>query len=164
MIGKYLFYYSSILFVSLLISILLNLPEDRHKKYHKNYSEEIASKNFDFIIVGAGSAGSVLANRLSENKIVSVLVLEAGGSDNYIKIKIPAAFSQNFGGNSDWAYDSVPQSNKGNFSVYLPRGKVIGGSLSINAMIYLRGSAYDYDSWKKNGWSYDELLPFFQKI
>ena len=163
MIGKYLFYSTSILFVSLLIFVLLNLPEDRLKKYHINYSDEIASKNFDFIIVGAGSAGSVLANRLSENKNVSVLLLEAGGSDTDIKIKIPAAFYQNFEGNSDWAYDSVPQANKGNFSVFLPRGKVIGGSSSINAMIYIRGSAYDYDSWKKNGWSYDELLPFFKK-
>jgi choline dehydrogenase len=160
---KYLFFSFLILLMSLIIFIYFQLPEDRLLKYHRNYNFDINSRKFDFIIVGAGSAGSVLANRLSENKNISVLLLEAGGSDTDVRIKIPAAFSQTFESSSDWAYNSIPQANKGNFSIFLPRGKVLGGSSSINAMIYIRGSAYDYDSWNMTGWSYDDLLPFFKK-
>lgn len=160
---RYTFISLIILLLSLIIFIYFQLPEDRLLKYHRNYNFNIKSKKFDFIIIGAGSAGSVLANRLSENKNYSVLLLEAGGSDTDVRIKIPAAFSQNFESSSDWAYNSIPQANKGNFSIFLPRGKVLGGSSSINAMIYMRGSAYDYDSWNMTGWSYDDLLPFFKK-
>ena len=159
---------SFILFLSLAIYIYINIPEDKIKRYHSNY-QKVVSKSaeyFDFIIVGAGSAGSVLANRLSKNRNVTVLLLEAGGSDVDIRIKIPAAWSQNFETSHDWAYNSIPQENNGNYSIFLPRGKVLGGSSSINAMIYIRGSAYDYDEWENmgfKGWSYDNLLPYFKK-
>jgi choline dehydrogenase len=123
-------------------------------------------KSFDFIIVGSGSAGSVLANRLSASGNHTVLLLEAGGPDNDLLIKIPSAMAKTFKTKIDWGFDSVPQALKGNYSVFLPRGKVLGGSSSINAGIYIRGSAYDYDSWKNynvSGWDYDTMLGYFKK-
>lgn len=123
--------------------------------------------NFDFIIIGAGSAGCLLANRLSANPQHQVLLLEAGGKDSNQNIHIPAAFNKLFRSSADWNYDTVPQPHMGNRPMYQPRGKVLGGSSSINAMIYIRGHRADYDGWAalgNKGWSYEEVLPYFKKF
>ena len=150
--GLKLYLYSlSILLLSLVVFIYVRLPVNKLKKYHTNYGKKLQNLQgkevYDFIIIGAGTAGSILANRLSE-KNVSVLLLEVGGVDNDIRVKIPAAFNLNFETENDWAFNSIPQESKGNHTIYLPSGKILGGSSSINAMIYLRGSAHDYDEWE----------------
>jgi choline dehydrogenase len=119
---------------------------------------------FDYVIVGAGSAGCVLAGRLSEQADVSVAVLEAGGSDRTLNVRIPAAFAKMFRTGRDWEYFSDPEPGLMGRRVYMPRGKMIGGSSSLNAMLYVRGNATDFDEWAKDGatgWSYDEVLPYF---
>ncbi len=121
---------------------------------------------YDYIIIGAGSAGCVLANRLSEDPKVKVLLLEAGGRDTRREIHIPAAFSKLFKTPCDWAYYTDPEAQLGNRSLYWPRGKVLGGSSSINAMIYIRGNRADYNGWRdlgNPGWGYDDVLPYFKK-
>ncbi len=121
---------------------------------------------FDFIIIGAGSAGCVLANRLSENDMHSVLLLEAGGLDEKQEIHVPAAFSKLFKTKVDWNYTTTGQQNAQNRNIYQPRGKVIGGCSSINAMIYIRGNKVDFDEWEaegNEGWGYDSVLPYFKK-
>jgi choline dehydrogenase len=121
---------------------------------------------YDYIIVGAGSAGCTLANRLSEDSQTSVLLLEAGGNDKEQKIHIPAAFSQLFKSAYDWAYYTEEEAGMANRKMYWPRGKVLGGSSSINAMIYIRGHRHDYDSWRdagNEGWGYADVLPYFKK-
>jgi len=122
---------------------------------------------FDFIIVGAGSAGCVLANRLSRNPGNRVLLLEAGGSDWHPLIHIPAGFAKLIDVDSiNWAYETEPQAQLGGRRIYWPRGKVLGGSSSINAMCYCRGHRKDYDDWAAGGaagWGFDEVLPFFMK-
>jgi choline dehydrogenase len=121
---------------------------------------------YDYIIIGAGSAGCVLANRLSENPAVKVLLLEAGGRDNRKEIHIPLAFSKLFKGPCDWTYFTEPEPQLGNRSLYWPRGKVLGGSSSINAMIYIRGHHADYEQWRdlgNSGWGYADVLPYFKK-
>ncbi len=120
----------------------------------------------DYIVVGAGSAGCVVAARLSEDPSVSVLLLEAGKPDKKQDIHIPAAFSNLFHTEYDWDYRTVPQAELDNRELYWPRGKVLGGSSSINAMMWVRGVPADYDAWAKAGnagWSYDELLPYFKR-
>jgi choline dehydrogenase len=117
---------------------------------------------YDYVIVGAGSAGCVLAARLSADPGVRVLVLEAGGADRKTEIRIPAAFSKLFRSEVDWAYDSEPEDGLDGRRIYLPRGKVIGGSSSINSMIYQRGDRADFDAWG-DGWAYDEVLASFQR-
>ncbi|GAB5535652.1 MAG: GMC family oxidoreductase N-terminal domain-containing protein [Rubricoccaceae bacterium] len=120
----------------------------------------------DYVIVGAGSAGCVLANRLSANPEVSVLLLEAGGKDTQAPIHIPAAFSKLFQTEADWNYRTVPQEHAAGRDLYWPRGKVLGGSSSINAMIYIRGHHADYDGWAAEGcegWSYADVLPYFKR-
>lgn len=120
----------------------------------------------DYIIIGAGSAGCVLANRLSTDPGNSVLLVEAGASDKKREIHIPAAFSELFKTSVDWAYESTPQHSAAGRKLFLPRGKVLGGSSSINAMIYIRGNKADYDHWAElgnRGWGYDDLLPYFTK-
>ncbi len=119
---------------------------------------------FDFIIIGAGSAGCVLANRLSADSSVSVLLLEAGGPDSKLEIHIPAAYSKLNRTAVDWSFWTEPQSAVGNMRLYLPRGKTLGGSSSTNAMAYVRGNREDYNDWAKlgnAGWSYDDVLPYF---
>jgi choline dehydrogenase len=121
---------------------------------------------FDYIIIGAGSAGCVLANRLSENPSNSVLLLEAGGPDKKLEIGIPAGYGKLFKSEVDWGFWTEPQEFVNNRKIYLPRGKALGGSSSTNAMAYVRGNAADFDEWAdmgNPGWSYDEVLPFFKK-
>jgi choline dehydrogenase len=121
---------------------------------------------YDYIIIGAGSAGCTLANRLSEDPKIKVLLLEAGGRDTRKEIHIPLAFSKLFKGPCDWAYYTEPEERLGNRSMYWPRGKVLGGSSSINAMIYIRGNRADYDQWRdlgNPGWGYADVLPCFKK-
>ncbi|MGN9795735.1 GMC family oxidoreductase [Streptomyces sp. OZ13] len=121
---------------------------------------------YDYVIVGAGSAGCVLAARLSEDPEVRVALIEAGGPDTAQEIHIPAAFPQLFKSGLDWDLDSEPEPSIGGRRTYLPRGKVFGGCSSINAMIYIRGNRIDYDSWAAagaTGWSYDDVLPYFRR-
>ena len=121
---------------------------------------------YDYIIVGAGSAGCVLANRLTEDPTTTVLLLEAGGPDEAQAIHIPLAFSTLFKTPLDWAYETAEQPQLHNCRLYWPRGKVLGGSSSINAMVYIRGNRRDYDHWSalgNEGWSYSDVLPYFKK-
>ena len=121
---------------------------------------------YDYIIVGAGSAGCVLANRLTEDPAVKVLLLEAGGPDDKMEIHIPVTFGQLFKSGVDWAYMTEPQAALEQRSLYWPRGKVLGGSSSLNAMIYIRGHGAVYDSWEEagnEGWEYTDLLPYFKR-
>ena len=122
---------------------------------------------FDYIVVGAGSAGCVLANRLSADPNNRVLLLEAGGSDNWIWFHIPVGYLFAIGNpRSDWMFKTEAEPGLNGRSLNYPRGKVIGGSSAINAMIYMRGQAGDYDHWRQlglPGWSWDDVLPFFKK-
>jgi choline dehydrogenase len=123
-------------------------------------------KQFDYIIVGAGSAGCVLANRLSAAPGINVLLLEAGSPDKQKEIHIPAAFAKLFKSPLDWAYETESEPGLNNRRLYWPRGKMLGGSSSLNAMIYVRGAKSDYDHWQalgNDGWSFDDLLPYFKK-
>ena len=120
----------------------------------------------DYVIVGAGSAGCVLAARLTEDSNVTVRVLEAGGPDTEAALHVPAMFPLAFKSDLDWDLLGEAEPGLGGRRLYLPRGKVIGGSSSINAMIYLRGNRLDYDDWAAGGatgWSYDEVLPYFKR-
>src|SRR5215831_9482502 len=121
---------------------------------------------YDYVIVGGGSAGCVLAGRLSEDPSVHVALIEAGRADDAPEIHTPVAFPQLFKTDHDWDYSSEPEPALGGRRLYLPRGKVLGGSSSMNAMIYIRGNRADYDQWaaeRATGWSYDEILPYFIK-
>ncbi|MFE2263607.1 GMC family oxidoreductase [Streptomyces griseosporeus] len=121
---------------------------------------------YDYVIVGAGSAGCVLAARLSQDPEVRVALIEAGGPDTAQEIHVPAAFPQLFKSALDWDLDSEPEPGIGDRRTYLPRGRVFGGCSSINAMIYIRGNRADYDGWAAagaDGWSYDEVLPYFKR-
>ena len=105
----------------------------------------------DYVVVGAGSAGCVLAARLTEDPAAHVTLIEAGGPDSAQEIHIPVAFPQLFKSQYDWDYASEPEPGLSGKRVYLPRGKVLGGSSSMNAMIYIRGSRADYDGWAAGG-------------
>lgn len=122
---------------------------------------------YDYIIVGAGSAGCLLANRLSADPRHRVLVLEAGGRDNWIWFHIPVGYLFAIGNpRADWLFTTVAEAGLNGRSLAYPRGKVIGGSSSINAMVYMRGQAADYDGWRQlglTGWGWDDVLPYFLK-
>ena len=120
---------------------------------------------YDYVIVGAGSAGCLLANRLSADPANRVLLLEAGGKDDWIWFHVPAGYLFAIGNPcADWMFETVAEAGLGGRSLAYPRGKVIGGSSSINAMIYMRGQAADYDGWRDlglAGWGWDDVLPYF---
>ena len=122
---------------------------------------------YDYVIIGAGSAGCVLASRLTEDLSARVLLLEAGPPDDADEIRIPAALNLLFQSAYDWDYHTVPQERADGRSIYWPRGRTLGGSSSINAMIYIRGSRHDYDTWRDEygcaGWGYCDLLPYFRR-
>jgi choline dehydrogenase len=122
---------------------------------------------YDYIVVGAGSAGCLLANRLSADANTRVLVLEAGGYDNWIWFHIPVGYLFAIGNpRSDWCFQTEPEEGLNGRSLSYPRGKAIGGSSAINAMVYMRGQAADYDHWRQlglSGWGWDDVLPSFKK-
>lgn len=122
---------------------------------------------FDYIIVGAGSAGCVLANRLTANANTKVCLIEAGPSDDSLSVRMPSGIIMLMRSNArNWRYYTVPQKNLNNRQIYIPRGKTLGGSSSVNAMCYTRGHKWDYDHWAElgnSGWSYDDVLPIFKR-
>lgn len=127
----------------------------------------MTTSEYDYVIIGAGSAGCTLANRLTEDPSNRVLVLEAGGWDNDFWLKLPLGWGKVYGERRhDWHYDTDPEPYAGNRKMEVARGKVIGGSSSVNAMAYVRGNRGDFDRWSQNGargWSYGEVLPYFKK-
>ncbi len=130
-----------------------------------NQPSDIAE--FDYVIIGAGSAGCVLANRLSADGKHTVLLLEAGPKDNNIWIHVPLGYGKLFKEKSvNWMYQTEPEAGLDGRQVFQPRGKVLGGSSSINGLLYVRGQHEDYDRWRQRGnvgWGYDDVLPYFKK-
>ncbi|OGA00367.1 MAG: hypothetical protein A3H35_18025 [Betaproteobacteria bacterium RIFCSPLOWO2_02_FULL_62_17] len=131
-------------------------------------AERISQGSFDYVIIGAGSAGCVLANRLTRDASIRVLLLEAGGEDNYWWIRVPVGMPYLLGNKEfDWCYQSEPEPFADNRVTPVPRGKTLGGSSSINALCYIRGHARDYDTWRdlgNPGWSWKEVLPYFRGL
>src|SRR5262245_35607522 len=125
-------------------------------------------ETFDYIIVGAGSAGCLLANRLSRNPQARVLLLEAGGADDYFWIRIPVGYLYTIANpRTDWCYQTLPDEHLAGRSIHYARGRVLGGSSSINAMIHMRGQREDWDHWAalgNRGWSWDEVVPMFRAL
>ncbi|MCV2488340.1 GMC family oxidoreductase N-terminal domain-containing protein [Geodermatophilus sp. YIM 151500] len=124
-------------------------------------------EKFDVVVVGAGSAGCALAGRLTEDPSLRVLLLEAGGSDDVLEVRVPAGCHKLWRTRRDWGYTTEPQPGLGGRRLYWPRGKLLGGSSSMNAMIYVRGAAADYDEWAAltgdGSWSYEHVLPLFRR-
>jgi choline dehydrogenase len=122
--------------------------------------------HYDYLVIGAGSAGCVVANRLTEDPDTTVLLLEAGNPDTKPEIQAPSVWTSLLGTEVDWAYWSEPEPHLNGRKILCSRGKVVGGSSSINAMIYIRGNRYNFDHWQalgNSGWSYEEVLPYFKK-
>ena len=124
-------------------------------------------QEYDYVIVGAGSAGCVLANRLSANPHTRVCLLEAGGGDKSPLLHVPAGWAATFKNKKfDWSYETEPEAELNNRRIYWPRGKGLGGSSAINGMIYIRGVPLDFAAWEQagaKGWSWEEVLPYFVK-
>lgn len=121
---------------------------------------------YDYIVIGAGAAGCVLASRLSENRECNVLLIEAGPPDRKREVHVPAAFSKLFKTPLDWNYATDTQHDLNGRKLYWPRGKMLGGSSSMNAMVYIRGRRSDFDAWRdlgNDGWGFDDVLPFFER-
>ncbi|MFF5247623.1 GMC family oxidoreductase [Streptosporangium sp. NPDC000095] len=118
---------------------------------------------YDYVIVGAGSAGCVLANRLSADSRVRVALIEAGGSDRRLEVRMPAGFAKLFKTECDWDFTTVGQPELSGRELYWPRGRMLGGSSSMNAQMWVRGHRADYDGWNVPGWSYEEVLPYFRR-
>src|SRR5690349_11331371 len=135
--------------------------------WRRQRGDDMESQRFDYIVVGAGSAGSVLANRLSANPKHKVLVLEAG-RESHPWSRIPVGFAKLINNPAaNWLYSSEPEDGTGNRRIPIPRGKLLGGSSSINGMVFVRGQAQDYDTWAQlgnRGWSYREVLPIFRDM
>ena len=127
----------------------------------------MTASTFDYIVVGSGSAGGVVAARLSEDPQITVLLLEAGPDDDDEMIRMPLGFSTLFKTRWDWNYETTPQKHLAGRRAYWPRMKALGGCSSMNAMIYIRGNHADYDEWRDaygaTGWGYDDVLPYFTK-
>jgi choline dehydrogenase len=123
---------------------------------------------FDYVIVGAGAAGCILANRLSEDQATTVCLIEAGGHDRAMTVRMPAALGVNTaGGRYNWSYSTTPQPFLDNRRIFTPRGKGLGGSSSINGLVFVRGHREDYDRWEQQGatgWRYNNVLPYFKKL
>ncbi|KAB7575695.1 choline dehydrogenase, partial [Verminephrobacter sp. Larva24] len=123
---------------------------------------------FDYIVIGAGSAGCILADRLTESGQHRVLLLEAGAADRSLWLRMPLGFAKLYQHPKyNWRYSTTPQAELANQQVYTPRGKVLGGSGAINALVYVRGQASDFDDWAAQGnpgWAYDDLLPWFKRL
>ena len=126
-----------------------------------------SEQTYDYIIVGGGTAGCVLANRLSKDSSNSVLLLEAGGKDNYIWVHVPVGYLYCMGNpRTDWSYKTTADEGLNGRSLNYPRGRILGGCSSINGMIYMRGQSADYDNWRQlgnEGWGWDDILPYFKK-
>ena len=136
------------------------------RKYLKTIQLEM--ENFDFIIIGAGSAGCVLANRLSANPNNKILLLEAGGKDSNPWIHIPGGYFKTMHNpKTDWCFNTEKEPNCNNREMVYPRGKTLGGSSSINGMLYIRGQSNDYNYWRQLGnvgWSWEDVLPYFKTM
>lgn len=133
--------------------------------FSKSTQKNMITKH-DYVVIGAGSAGCVIANRLTEDSDTTVLLLEAGSPPNLPEHQVPLGWIKLWGTEVDWAYSTEEEPYINNRKIYCPRGKALGGSSAINAMIYIRGSRYDYDRWQELGnvgWSYQDVLPYFKK-